>query len=61
MFVSKYFKAEINGTLVDETTIASFRNTLKLKFFLYKRKKARWLTLVDEVLSLTVQPAKFTE
>ena len=49
MFVSKYFKAKVTQGKVDETTIATFRNALKLKFFMYKRKKARWLTLVNHV------------
>lgn len=53
MLVSKYFKADIN-IKVDEFAIAKFRNELKMKFFLYKRKKSRWITLVEEVKSLTV-------
>lgn len=61
MFVSKYFKAKITQQKVDENVISSFRNQLKLKFFLYKRKKARWLTLVDDVEALSVQPIKFSD
>jgi len=53
MLVSKYFKADIN-IKVDEFAIAKFRNELKMKFFLYKRKKSRWITLVEDVKSLTV-------
>jgi hypothetical protein len=45
MLVSKYFKADLK-IKVDELAIAKFRNELKMKFFLYKRKKSRWITLV---------------
>ena len=45
MLVSKYFKADLN-IKVDELAIAMFRNELKMKFFIYKRKKSRWITLV---------------
>lgn len=40
---SKAFMIEVKqGRAVDESFIAERRNVLKLKFFMYKRKKARW-------------------
>jgi len=33
------------GKTVDETLIANVRYQLKIKFFLYKRKKARWMEI----------------
>jgi hypothetical protein len=41
MFVSKVFKREYTGK-VDEGVIAEARRLLKVSFFLYKRKRARW-------------------
>jgi len=40
---SRAFMVEVKkGRSVDESFIAERRNNLKLKYFLYKRKKARW-------------------
>lgn len=61
IFTFQYFRAELKkGAEVNEEMIAERSNLLKMKFFLYKRKKARWITLMNQVKSLTVQPAEFT-
>ena len=44
IFISKAMKAEVSNE-ADIVVIAGFRNQFKMSFFLYKRKKARWLTL----------------
>ena len=60
IFTFHYFRAELElGTEVNEAMIAERSNLVKMKFFLYKRKKARWITLMNQVKSLTVQPPVF--
>jgi len=44
------------GKVVDESFIAERRNKLKLKFFLYKRKKARWQSTFNQIESLSINP-----
>ncbi len=38
--------------VIDEDFIADVRNKFKISFFLYKRKKCRWMTLYKNVMSL---------
>lgn len=55
---SRAFMVEVKkGRSVDESFIAERRNHLKLKFFLYKRKKARWHSTYSRISDLTVEPA----
>lgn len=59
---SKNFTLEIKkGTEVSEDYIAEIRNRFKAGFFLYKRKKSRWIALNKHVLSLVEQPINFDE
>jgi hypothetical protein len=44
------------GKAVDESFIADRRNKLKLKFFLYKRKKARWQSTFNQIEAISVRP-----
>jgi len=44
------------GQEVDEAFIAARRYDLKLKLFMYRRKKARWLTLYDSVIQSSLIP-----
>lgn len=42
--------------VIDEDFIADVRNKFKIAFFLYKRKKSRWVTLYQKVMSLIEEP-----
>lgn len=54
---SKAFMVDVKkGRDVDESFIAERRNSLKIKFFLYKRKKARWQSVFGTISDLTVEP-----
>jgi predicted AAA+ superfamily ATPase len=54
---SRAFMVEVKkGKSVDESFIANRRNILKLKYFLYKRKKARWHSTFSKIHNLTVEP-----
>lgn len=54
---SRQFMVEVKkGKSVDESFIAARRNALKIKFFLYKRKKARWQSTFTTIQALTVEP-----
>jgi hypothetical protein len=44
------------GKAIDEHFIADRRNKLKIAFFLYKRKKARWQNTVNRIAEFTVEP-----
>jgi hypothetical protein len=39
--------------VVGEDFIAEVRNRFKITYFLYKRKKSRWLELYNEIKDLT--------
>lgn len=41
---------------VDENFLANIRYQLKLSFFLYKRKKAKWFSLFENVDKLIKKP-----
>ena len=57
IYASRNFMVDIKkGREVDESFIASRRNQLKLKFFLYKRKMARWYSLFFRMQALTEPP-----
>lgn len=59
--MSKNFQLDIKkGQEVTEDFIADIRNQFKSGYFLYKRKKSRWIALNKTVLSLTDEP-KFEE
>jgi hypothetical protein len=59
---SRAFMVEVKkGRSVDESFIAERRNNLKLKFFLYKRKKARWHTTYSRIKDLTTEPASIEQ
>ena len=49
------------GKEVDANFIAGIRYELKVAHFLYKRKKARWLSLFNKIESLLVLPVKYTK
>jgi hypothetical protein len=46
---------------VDEDFIAEVRNKFKITYFLYKRKKCRWLELYQEVKDLTLPVEEIPE
>ncbi len=52
---------ELNGSEVGENTIAELRYQLKVAFFLYKRKKARWTSLFESIDNLIQKPIKFDD
>jgi hypothetical protein len=59
---SKNFQLDIKkGAEVSEDFIAEIRNQFKAGYFLYRRKKSRWIALNKAVLSLTEQPVQFEE
>ena len=60
--MSKNFNLDIKSSaLVTEDFIADVRNKFNIAFFLYKRKKSRWVTLYATVKSLTEQPVEFED
>lgn len=60
--MSKNFNLDIKSSaLVTEDFIADVRNKFNIAFFLYKRKKSRWVALYDTVTSLTEQPIEFED
>lgn len=48
-----------SGKAVDETMIAERRHQLRYKFFMYRRKKARWVSLYNSIESNIEQPVHF--
>jgi hypothetical protein len=54
---SRAFMVEVKkGKAVDESFVAERRNKLKLQFFLYKRKKARWQSTFNQIEALSIRP-----
>jgi hypothetical protein len=59
---SKNFTLDLKkGQDVNEDYIADVRNKFRTAFFLYKRKKSRWISLYNRVTQVTVQPAEFAD
>lgn len=59
---SSYFKIELKKNQeVTEDFIANIRYQFKLAFFMYKRKKSKWLSLYNKVDSLIEKPVQYTE
>ena len=52
--MSKNFQLDIKkGQEIGEDFIAEIRNRFKMAFFLYKRKKSRWVSLYAKIQALT--------
>jgi hypothetical protein len=49
------------GQEVNEDFISQVRYTFKVTFFLYKRKKSRWISLYDKIDSLIEKPVNFED
>jgi hypothetical protein len=47
--------------VIDEDFIADVRNKFKIAFFLYKRKKSRWIALYKEIKDLTNEVGEIPE
>jgi hypothetical protein len=60
--VTKIFKPELKeGEACTAKIIAEFRFKLRMAYFFYKRKKARWVSLSNKICSLVEQPIHFTD
>ena len=62
IYASKLMAMQIkNGKEVNETMIAKRRNKLKHKYFMYQRKKAKWLSLYHSIERKIKHPVHFDE
>jgi hypothetical protein len=52
---------DLNGKDVSQDFLAQVRYQLKVSFFLYKRKKARWVSLFETVDKLIKKPIDFDQ
>ena len=50
-----------DGKEVNESMIAERRSQLRLKYFLYSRKKARWLSMYNLIRRSIEQPVHFDD
>ena len=56
IYGSTLLSSELSGKEITEQLIADLRYQLKVAYFLYKRKKARWISLFDHIDSLIEKP-----
>ena len=59
---SSNFTLDLNsGQEITEDFIANIRFQFRVQYFLYKRKKSRWMTTFDTVNKLIEQPVTYTD
>eukprot|EP00347_Sterkiella_histriomuscorum_P020171 403338832 len=59
---SQYFQLELKKNQeITEDFIANIRYQFKLAFFMYKRKKSKWLTTYNIVDNVVVKPIEYSE